>query len=268
MGVILHKPLDSRSISGYIIGRSWEDTDEGATMVKAFGYLRVSGKGQADGHGLDRQRDTIERFAKRAKYQIVRFYEDIHTGTVDAIERPGFASLVAGMNTVRTIVVERMDRVARSVVVQEHTVTWLAAHGIQLIVADTGENVTKAYLGDPMKKALVQMQAVFGELDKSIIVKKLRAAREQKRKQTGEKVEGAKAYGEVDPKERETVNRIRELRRKRKGLRRMGCVRIARHLEAEGYPTRRGGKWQASTVLSIIRGPVYEELGRRKRRKQ
>lgn len=237
-------------------------------MVKAFGYLRVSGKGQADGHGLDRQRETIERFAKRAKYQIVRFYEDIHTGTVDAIERPGFASLVAGMNTVRTIIVERMDRLARSVVVAEHTVTWLAAHGIELIVADTGENITKAYLDDPMKKALVQMQTVFGELDKSIIVKKLRAAREQKRKETGKKVEGAKAYGEIDPKEREAVKRIRQLRRKRKSLRRMGYEKIAQALEAEGYPTRRGGKWGATTVLSIIRGPVYRELGRRRKRKE
>ena len=44
--------------------------------------------------------------------------------------------------------------------------------------APPGENVTEAYLADPMKRALIQIQAVFAELEKSMIVKKLRAARQ------------------------------------------------------------------------------------------
>jgi len=231
-------------------------------MSSAFAYLRVSGKGQERGQGFERQEETIRHFAKKVGYQVVAVYRDTFTGTADALDRPAFAEMIAGMDGVQTIIVERMDRLARTVMVQEHTVTWLAAHDIALIVADTGENVTEAYLDDPMKKALVQMQAVFAELEKSIIVKKLRAGRMKAREKRG-KVEGRKAYGEVDATERQGVQRIRQLRRKPKGRPRMGYRRIAHVLQREGWPTRQGGTWDPNTVRSIINGPVYADLGRR-----
>lgn len=33
-------------------------------MMKAYGYLRVSGAGQIDGNGFDRQKKAISEFAK------------------------------------------------------------------------------------------------------------------------------------------------------------------------------------------------------------
>ena len=47
---------------------------------------------------------------------------------------------------------------------------------IDLYSANTGENVTQAIKDDPVKKAMVQMQGVFAELEKSRLVKKLRKA--------------------------------------------------------------------------------------------
>lgn len=232
------------------------------TRTRAYGYMRVSGKGQADGHGFDRQREAIERFARATGYEVVRLYQDTFTGTVDAADRPGFAAVIVDLNNgVNTIIVERLDRLARSVIAQEHTIAWLAAHDVHLVVADTGENVTQAYLSDPMKKALVQIQAVFAELEKSMIVKKLRAARRRVKAERG-KCEGKKAYGEADSQEREAVKRIRQLRRKRKGLSRRGYRKIAQVLQEEGYPTRHGREWSPWTVRNIINGPVYRELGK------
>ena len=78
-----------------------------------------------------------------------------------------------------------------------------------------------------MKKALVQIQGVFAELEKSLLVKKLRAARERKRDKTG-KCEGRKSYREIAP---EIIDEMRRLRRKPKGIvKRMTYVDIA-----EGY---------------------------------
>ena len=45
-------------------------------MIKAYGYLRVSGTGQVEGDGFDRQRELISRFADQAGIVIPRFYEE------------------------------------------------------------------------------------------------------------------------------------------------------------------------------------------------
>ena len=44
--------------------------------TKALTYLRVSGKGQVKGHGFERQRTTIERYAKAHGMDIVGEYRD------------------------------------------------------------------------------------------------------------------------------------------------------------------------------------------------
>jgi DNA invertase Pin-like site-specific DNA recombinase len=41
-------------------------------MIKAYGYLRVSGKGQIKGHGFARQLETIETYAKGHGYKMKR----------------------------------------------------------------------------------------------------------------------------------------------------------------------------------------------------
>jgi DNA invertase Pin-like site-specific DNA recombinase len=69
---------------------------------------------------------------------------------------------------VDTILVESLDRLAREYRIQEQLLIYLASKGINLISANTGENVTKAISEDPMKKALIQIQGVFAELDKSL----------------------------------------------------------------------------------------------------
>ncbi len=225
-------------------------------MKSAVAYIRVSGQGQENGQGLERQRNTINAYADANGVELVETYEDVYTGTADALDRPGFSKMVTELNGVNTIIIERLDRLARSITVQEHAILWLAAHDFELLVADTGENVTKAYMDDPMKRALIQIQGVFAELEKSMLVRKLRLAREKKRAENG-KCEGQKAYGEVDAEERETVRFIRRLREGRGETLRA----IADNLNADHLPTRSGRPWSFSTVASIVKGRVYAGIG-------
>ena len=91
-------------------------------MQKAVSYLRVSGKGQADGDGPERQRLAIARFAKAAGYSLVEEYSDIGvSGTKELADRPGLAALIDHLesNGVRVVIVERADRLARDLMVQE-----------------------------------------------------------------------------------------------------------------------------------------------------
>ena len=45
-------------------------------MSTAFAYTRVSGKGQMEGHGLQRQHDAIRKFAASSGYQLTGVYSE------------------------------------------------------------------------------------------------------------------------------------------------------------------------------------------------
>jgi DNA invertase Pin-like site-specific DNA recombinase len=223
-----------------------------ADTKKAFGYLRVSGKGQLEGSGLDRQEDTIRDYAQKHGYDVVRiFREEGVSGTLDEADRPAFQSMLAEIlkDSVRVVIVEGLDRLAREYRIQESLLIYLASKGITLVSARTEEDVTSAMLSDPMKKALVQIQGIFAELEKSLLVKKLRVAREKARKDRG-KCEGQKGYTELDP---ELVARIKRLRRLPfKGATRKRSFReIAEILNGEGRTTKHGGKFTATNVAMI-----------------
>jgi len=217
--------------------------------VAAFAYLRVSSNGQIKGHGFDRQNETVKEFAKQNAYSIKETFRDVFTGT--EADRPEFNRMVATIleNGVRTILVESLDRVARDVMVQSLLLAKLAQHGIALVNCGTGEDVTAAMSGDPMRKALVQIQSVFSELEKSRLVSKLRRARQKKKEATG-KCEGRKAFGEK-PGEKEICERMRSLRRMRNG-KRLSFARIAETLNEQCVPTRTGARWQTTTVRNIL----------------
>jgi site-specific DNA recombinase len=136
-----------------------------------------------EGHGFDRQEEACRAYAKKAGYEIVgTFQEEGVSGAKDETERPAFQEMMAAIlvNGVRTVIVEGMDRLARELRVQEALLVYMAAKGVDLLSARTEENVTQAIQADPMKKALVQIQGVFAELDKNLAVKRLRKARDAK----------------------------------------------------------------------------------------
>jgi len=225
--------------------------------VKAYGYLRVSGLSQIDGQGLDRQAEAIRSYTEANKYEILKVFRDeAVSGTLAEQDRPAFKEMISEIlrNGASTIIIESLDRLAREYRIQEHLLIYLVSKGIDLISANTGENVTQAIQDDPMKKALVQIQGIFSELDKSLLVRKLRKAREKVRVEKG-KCEGRKRYGENNPEEQEVVRRIKLMRRNRKGgLKGMTLQAIADKLNEEGIRTKTGKKWQRVQVMNVLKG--------------
>jgi DNA invertase Pin-like site-specific DNA recombinase len=219
---------------------------------KAFGYLRVSGQGQVSGDGFTRQEETIQAYADKAGVEIVKFFrEEGVSGTKGELDRPAFQDMMEAIlrNGVKTIIVERLDRLAREYRIQESLLIYLASKDVTLINASTEEDVTQAIQDDPMKKALVQIQGIFAELEKNLLVKKLRKARERKREQEGH-CEGRKTYAEAQP---EVIEEIKRLRRKPKGGTRMTYREIAEELNRKGFKTRLGRTFSGQTVQNILR---------------
>ena len=224
-------------------------------FVPAFAYLRVSSKGQIKGHGFERQREIVTEFAKQNGYEVAETFSDAFTGT--EADRPEFNRMVATIlgNGVRIILVESLDRLARDVMIQSLLLAKLAQHGIALVNCSTGEDVTESMSEDPMRKALIQIQSVFSELEKSRLVSKLRRAREAKKQQTG-KCEGRKAFGEKEG-ESKAIETMRSLRRKRNG-KRLSFAKIAQELNQRSIPTRTGARWQTTTVRNILNRGVAQ----------
>jgi DNA invertase Pin-like site-specific DNA recombinase len=214
--------------------------------LQAFAYLRVSGKGQIDKDGFTRQEQTIRTFSK-SRFEIVQIFKDGGvSGTTDESNRPAFQEMMAEVlkNGVRTVIVEGLDRLARELRIQETMMIYLASKGVTMFSARTGENVTEAMMSDPMRKALVQMQGVFSELEKAMMVKKLRAARDRIRKKTG-KCEGRKGYGE-SPECAEILNHIRAFSKIRRT-----SIWIAEWLNDNNFKPLHNDKFNSQIVRNV-----------------
>lgn len=210
-------------------------------QIKALAYCRVSGKGQEDGDGFDRQEKAIQAFGKANGITIEGFFRDVQTGKDEWQNRPGWSGMMDALNGTRTILVEKLDRVARSVLVQELILKDLKQRNIQLLTSagdDTGDE-------EPERVMFRQMLAVFAQYERTVIVRKMAGAR-KKIRDAGGKCEGPKLYGHT-PEEKTVVFRMQVDR----GLG-MTFEHIADALNDECVKTRRGGAWSPGTVCKIL----------------
>jgi DNA invertase Pin-like site-specific DNA recombinase len=228
-------------------------------FVDLCGYLRVSSESQLDGYGLDAQRKAIRAWAKANGHRIVHWCADEgRSGALDVSERAGLACAVEAVKSgaSRGVVVARLDRLARSLTVQEGILAVLWRNGGSVFTADTGE-LRPDDPDDPMRTAVRQVVGVFAQLDRAMVVKRLRDGRTAKAS-TGRKAVGAYAYGyrghgkgrerdaTPEPTEQEAVRMIVELRRSGKSYR-----EIVAALEAEGHRPRRADRWSPMSVRNI-----------------
>lgn len=214
-------------------------------MEKAFAYLRVSGRGQVEGDGFTRQEIAIAEYAKAHSLKIIQsFREEGISGTSDLENRPALQNLMQALhsNGTKIVLVEKLDRLARDLMIQESILHDLRKNGFKLISVHEPDLCSD----DPSRKLMRQIMGAFAEYEKTMIVLKLRGARVRQRAKLG-KCEGRKKYGE-HPGEREVLNRI--LAQIQDGV---SANKIASILNIEGVKTRSGGQWYSSNILKIVR---------------
>jgi len=213
-------------------------------MKPAFAYLRVSGKAQVDGDGFPRQLDAIERYAAQHGYQIVEvFREEGVSGTTDLDNRPALQKLLVELfsDGVRTVIIEKLDRLARDLMVQETIIADLRKKEIELVSVHEPDLLAD----DPSRKLTRQIFGAIAEYDRVMLVSKLKAARIRKRAETG-RCEGILPYG-AKPGEPKVIERIVALRGE--GL---ALDKIAERLNRAGIKPRSGARWHATTVNRVL----------------
>jgi DNA invertase Pin-like site-specific DNA recombinase len=214
-------------------------------MTKAFAYLRVSGKGQLRGDGFPRQQLAIETYARGNKITVVKiFREKAVPGATELENRPALLELLEALaaDGVRLVLIERLDRLARDLLIQESILSDVRRRGFEVV------SVTEPDLcsNDPSRKLMRQVFGAIAEYDKAMTVSKLRGARERMRAR-GARCEGQRPWGHYDG-ERATLERMRELRSQGLTYR-----SIAVQMNVEGLPTRSRGRWHAMAVHRILK---------------
>jgi DNA invertase Pin-like site-specific DNA recombinase len=226
-----------------------KDAMKGAGTMKAnaYAYLRVSGLGQVEGDGFTRQEQAIRKYAAANGFQVTKVFRE--EGVSGKTELEGRAALKAMLealasNGAKTVIIERLDRLARDLMVQENIIADLRKRGFELIsVAEPDLCST-----DPSRVLMRQIFGSIAQYDRAMTVAKLRGARERMRAATG-RCEGRKAYGE-HPEHRDeqaVIERIHTLRTQ--GL---PLLTIATVLNDEGFTSRSGGAWHPTQVSRVL----------------
>lgn len=221
--------------------------------IEVFSYLRVSGKGQLDGDGFPRQRETVSIYAESHKMVVsMEFRDEGVSGTKDIFEREGLTNLFLAVKAkvVKTVLVERADRLARDLMIAEILLGEFRKLGVKVIAADSDTDLTVGD-GDPTRTLVRQMLGAVAQWEKSVIVQKLRAARTRIRRNQGH-CEGRKTYG-ATLEERKVIHHLLNLHSKG-----FSIVEITKQLNASNIKprtTKRAGKdtkWHPTMVQRIL----------------
>lgn len=212
-------------------------------MTKCFAYLRVSSIGQTDGDGFPRQLEACQKYAQANDLEIVEVFRESITGTSDLEARPALGELLAALeeNGVKTVVIEKLDRLARDLLVQENIIRDMQKFGYTLHSSMEPDLCSN----DPSRVLMRQIFGAIAQYDKTMIVIKTRAARERIRREKG-KCEGRTAFG-TRQGESETLDLMMQM-----GKDGIGPVIIAEKLNSLGHKTRMGGHWHGGTVANIL----------------
>ena len=141
--------------------------------MKVAIYVRVSTKKQDETNQLP----YLREIANKRGFEIYREYSD-EASAKDA-NRPGWKELMqdASEHRFEAILVTKLDRVMRSLLQLNITMTNLQTYGVKLICADIGE----IDYTSPMGKVQMQIIGAIAEWEREIIVQRTKEGIEAKR---------------------------------------------------------------------------------------
>jgi len=152
-------------------------------------------------------------------------------------------SLEQNGHDIRTVLIERLDRLARDLMVQEAIIRDFKSKGFDLVSTTEGPDLLAA---DPTRELIRQVFGAVAQYEKYMLVAKLKASRERQKVISG-KCEGRKGYH--DTKDGQAlIRRIRALRRKYHNRKRRTWQQVADILNEEGITTMEGHQWTLHRV--------------------
>lgn len=145
-------------------------TQKGDGQGVVAAYLRVSTDGQEDGNGLDVQRQHIAAYAAANGLTVGMWLTDVVSGAKE--DRPRLAELrkAVACGAVSTVLVYRVDRLARDLLLAETLHRELSA---KAKVVSVSESFGEGFTGNLMR----QIIAAFAEYERAVIAARLAGGR-------------------------------------------------------------------------------------------
>lgn len=216
-------------------------------------YYRVSTKGQEDnGYGLDEQHRAVSEFL--GSEEVISYTDAGVSG--ETLIRPGLAKLLLEVESGDRVVVPRLDRLARSLVVQELLLDQLTEKKAEVLSCVEAESVVLMDdEHDPTRRLIRQVLGAVAEFERGLITARLQAGRRAKH-QRGGYAYGAPPFGYASldgvltPIEDEQRVILFMRSRSEEGA---SNDLIASELNISAVRTRYGGHWHGNTVRRILR---------------
>lgn len=227
-------------------------------MARAVGYLRISTEGQADGMGLDVQREAVEQWCQAKGHDLVAVKRDETSGTNGLADRVGLAEALDVLQTggASLLVVPRLDRLARDLVLQEQLLREVWRLGADVVSCAEGEGRIADDPDDPSRTLIRQVLGAVSEYERAMIALRMRRGRALKARNGGYAY-GSPPYGwaadgkgglvKVDD-EQQVIDLIRTM--VDEGL---SGQQVADQLNHRRIRPRKGQQWYRSQVNRIIR---------------
>lgn len=225
-------------------------------MLNATGYVRVSTENQArEGWSLDAQREKIELYCRLHDLALSEIIADEGISACNVKSRPGMMCLIemtrSKKSPVQVIVTTKLDRLFRNAAeALKYSEMWrkrnIALHSITEGVQSDGAT----------GKMFFNLLAVFAEFERDQTSERTKAGL-ARRKAQGLKLGGECPYGfQADSKgqmkwnesEKKVIYVIKALRAKGYSLK-----KIADHLNARGYRTRRDTLWRIEYIHNVLK---------------
>lgn len=147
--------------------------DELMNQPIVYGYARVSTRGQArDGNSLEYQEEQLSSAGAE------KIYIDTYTGKVS--DRPELDKLKKKLQSGDTLVVTKLDRVARSVAAGSELIDELNNRGVKVNILNMG------IIDDtPTGKLLRNVMLSFAEFERDLIVQRTQEGKEIAKRKPG-----------------------------------------------------------------------------------
>lgn len=150
-------------------------------MTKAAGYIRVSTEEQSQhGYSLEAQIEAVKKYCELQKWELVRIYrDDGYSGS--SMERPGLQQLLEDvpLGQFNVVVVWKLDRLSRNLKETLYLLDdVLEKNGICFTSIQEQFDTTT-----PIGKAVMQIIAVFAQLERDMITERMKFGKYQKARQ-------------------------------------------------------------------------------------
>lgn len=222
-------------------------------------YIRVSTEDQAkDGFSINAQRDKLTKYADLNDWEIYDYYVDDGISGKNLDARPEVTRLISDIEKgkISNVLIYKLDRLTRSVRDLIYLIELFEKHNCTF-----NSQTEKIDTSNAVGRMFVKIIGIFAEFERENLAERVSFGYEQKTREGNytntngvygyDYIKNGKKYI-INEEEKELVNKIFDLY-----INGLSYFRIAKKLNEEHFPTKRGGNWATGTIKSIITNPLY-----------